>query len=106
MANQIDYSHNWQTNIHLTHKLPCFLIFPSQKFESDSEEDDTAAVASPVVNIKEESSANDSVTPNEIEMISSEDVGNNVTICHDADIKDRIDGRSDETQPDFANNPI
>lgn len=59
-----------------------FLTFRLQKFESDSEEDD-ATVASPMV-VKEESLAS-VATFNDVEMFSAEDVGNNVTICHDTD---------------------
>lgn len=65
-------------------------MFRLQKFESDSEEEEVAAVASPMVEVKEELS--ESITPNDIEMFSAEDVGNNVTICHDADIDIKMDG--------------
>lgn len=78
-----------------------FLIFRLQKFESDSEEED-ATLASPMVQIKEELSANESITPNDIEMFSAEDVGNNVTICHDTDVKDELDGHFEEAPAAFA----
>lgn len=46
-----------------------------------------------MVHVKEESSANDTITPNDIEMLfTTEDVGNNVTICHDADVSEPSDG--------------
>lgn len=79
-----------------------FLIFRLQKFESDSEEDE-ATLASPVVQIKEELSANDSITPDDVDMFSAEDIGNNVTICHDdTDVTDRSDGHFDEERTEFA----
>lgn len=64
-----------------------FLTFRLQKFESDSEEDDatTAATTSPLVQVKEELPANDSISQTDVEMLPAEDVGNNVTICHDTD---------------------
>lgn len=80
-----------------------FLIFRLQKFESDSEEEG-ATLASPMVHIKEELPTNESesVTPNDIEMFSAEDVGNNVTICHDdADIKHSLDGNIVEPKAEF-----
>ena len=64
-----------------------------QKFESDSEDDDnTTAVQSPI--IKDESDINQTLckssvpvaSSNDIEIFSAEDVGNNVTICHDTDV--------------------
>lgn len=81
-----------------------FLIFRLQKFESDSEEDD-ATVASPAVQVKEEPLANESVlTADDIEMLSAEDVGNNVTICHDTDVTERMDENFDEIKTEFESN--
>lgn len=79
-----------------------FLIFRLQKFESDSEEDE-ATLASPVVQIKEELSANESIIPNDVDMFSAEDIGNNVTICHDeTNVSDRLDEHFDEERTEFA----
>jgi len=72
--------------------------YEQKKFESDSEEED-ATLASPVVHVKDELTVNESVTTqNDIEMLATEDVGNNVTICHDTEMKDKLDGGFDAAQ--------
>lgn len=90
-----------------THEIPFSLTIRLQKFESDSEDDDTiTAVASPMICVKEELTIIESAVPSDIEMFSSEDVGNNVTICHDAEISDQMDGSLNESQTNFGNNTI
>ncbi|KAJ6633356.1 KAT8 regulatory NSL complex subunit 2 [Pseudolycoriella hygida] len=82
-------------------ELPPMRQYEQKKFESDSEEDDATA-SSPMVPVKEEVPSSESISTvprNDIEMFSAEDVGNNVTICHDQDVSNQLDGSFDETQP-------
>lgn len=57
-----------------------------------------------MVQVKEEPSTNETITEDDIEMFSTDDVGNNVTICHDADIDIKVEGNSDQSQPEVESN--